>query len=147
MKKRMLAAFACSSKRNIALTIIVVLVMITAVFDLTPASAGLRLDWSNLAGTPAFVHQQDRDEVRIELTPNGFAPVEVQHAPGRFAIAVENNALSGEYRLKLKAEDGTVLNEFQVQKGSSAWTVTLQTGRYTLTEASHPQWICSIVIQ
>ena len=125
MKKRVLSAFACSAKRNLTLTIVVVLVMITS----------------------AFVHQQGRDEVRIELTTTGFAPSEVQHAPGKFAIAVENNALSGEYRLMLKAEDGTVLNEFQVQKGSSAWTVTLQTGRYTLTEASHPQWMCSIAIQ
>jgi hypothetical protein len=49
--------------------------------------------------------------------------------------------------LRLKAEDGTVLNEVQVQKGSSAWTVNLQTGRYTLTEVNHPQWACTIVVQ
>ena len=44
----------------------------------------------------------------------------MQHAPGRFAIAVENSTLSGEYTLRLKAEDGTILNEFHVLKGSSA---------------------------
>jgi hypothetical protein len=145
--KRIVSAFGWSSNRNIALTIIVALVMITAVVELTSATAGVQFDWNNPDRTPGFVHQQGRDEVRIELTTNGFAPSEVQHAPGTFAIAIENNALSGEYRLKLKADDGTVLNEFHVQKGSSAWTVSLQTGRYTLTEASHPQWICSLVIQ
>ncbi len=129
MKKWMLAAFACSSQRKISLTTVVAFVLIVAVVGITTSA------------------QQGRDEVRIELTSNGFAPSEVQRAPGTFAIAVENNALSGEYRLKLKAEDGTVLNEFQVQKGSSAWTVSLQTGRYTLTEANHPQWICSITLQ
>jgi len=91
--------------------------------------------------------QQGRDELRIELTGNGFTPNQVQHGPGRFAIAVENSTLSGEYTLRLKAEDGTILNEFQVQKGSSAWTVNLQTGTYTLTEADHPQWTCRIAVQ
>ena len=91
--------------------------------------------------------QGGRDEIRIVLSSNGFAPSEVQHAPGSFAIAVENNILSGEYTLRLKAEDGTVLSEIQVQKGSSAWTVNLQTGRYTLTEVNHAQWSCSIVVQ
>jgi len=91
--------------------------------------------------------QQGRDEVRVELNGNGFTPSEVQHAPGSFAILVDNKTLSGEYTLNLKAEDGTVLSELQVQKGSSAWTVTLQTGRYTLTEINHPQWVCAIVVQ
>lgn len=95
----------------------------------------------------ASAQQGGRDELRIELTSSGFTPNEVQHAPGRFAIAVENNTLSGEYTLRLKAQDGTVLNEFQVQKGSSAWTVNLQTGTYTLMEISHPQWTCRITIQ
>lgn len=95
-----------------------------------------------------FAGQQGgRDELRIELRSSGFTPNEVQHAPGTFAIAVENSALSGEYTLLLKAEDGTVLKEFKVQKGSSAWTVTLQSGRYTLTETDHPQWTCRIVVQ
>jgi hypothetical protein len=91
--------------------------------------------------------QGGRDELRIQLSSNGFSPTELQHAPGTFAIAVENNALSGEYTLRLKAEDGTVLSELQVQQGSSAWTVNLQTGRYTLTEVDHPQWTCRIVVQ
>jgi hypothetical protein len=90
---------------------------------------------------------QGRDEIRIQLSSNGFSPSEVQHAPGSFAIAVENTTLSTEYKLRLKAEDGTVLNEVQVQKGSSAWTVTLQTGRYTLTEVNHSEWVCNIVVQ
>ena len=91
--------------------------------------------------------QQGRDEIRIEINGNGFTPGEVQHAPGSFAILVENTTLSSEYTLRLKAEDGTVLNEVQIQKGSSAWSVSLQTGRYTLTEINHSQWTCVIVVQ
>ena len=47
----------------------------------------------------------------------------------------------------LKAEDGTVLKEVHVQKGSSAWSVTLQAGQYTLTETQNPQWICRLNVQ
>jgi hypothetical protein len=105
--------------------------------------------WANTKriGVAAASTQQGRDEIRIELSSNGFSPSEVQHAPGSFAISVENTTLSSEYKLRLKAADGTVLSEVQVQKGSSAWTVTLQTGRYTLTEVNHSQWICNIVVQ
>jgi len=105
--------------------------------------------WANpeRMGVGAAGSQQGRDEIRIELSNNGFSPSEVQHAPGSFAISVENTTLSTEYKLRLTAEDGTVLSEVQVQKGSSAWTVTLQTGRYTLTEVNHSQWICNIVVQ
>jgi hypothetical protein len=97
---------------------------------------------------PAIRTQQGgRDEVRIELTNNGFVPAEVTHLAGTFAIAVENTSTGNEYTLRLKAEDGTVLKEIQVQKGSTAWTVSLQPGLYTLTEANHQQWICRIHIQ
>jgi hypothetical protein len=91
--------------------------------------------------------QGGRDEVRIELTNNGFVPAEVTHLAGTFAIAVENTSTGNEYTLRLKAEDGTVLKEIQVQKGSTAWTVSLQPGLYTLTEANHQQWICRIQVQ
>jgi hypothetical protein len=100
-----------------------------------------------LSAPRATAQQGTRDEVRIELAASGFTPNELQHAPGRFALAVDNKTLSGEYTLRLKAEDGTILSELQVQKGSSAWTVNLQTGTYTLTEADHPQWTCHIMIQ
>jgi hypothetical protein len=114
--------------------------------------AGLILfsGWANAKRIDAFRsngQQGGRDEIRIELSNNGFTPSEVQHAPGSFAIAVENNTLSTEYKLVLKAEDGTVLSEVQIQKGSSAWTVNLQTGKYTLTEINHQQWVCHVVVQ
>ena len=88
-----------------------------------------------------------QEELQLQLSSNGFTPGEVQRAAGTFAIAVENSAISGEYRLQLKAQDGTVIKEVEVQQGSAAWTVTLPAGEYTLTEASHPQWLCRITVQ
>lgn len=91
--------------------------------------------------------QDPRSELTVELNNNGFSPSELQHRPGTFGIAVHNKTISGDYTLRLVAEDGTVLHEINVQKGSTAWTVNLQTGTYTLTETNHPQWTCSIVVQ
>jgi hypothetical protein len=99
------------------------------------------------AAAVSEVQPGPQDEIRIKLTSNGFVPGAVEHSAGTFAFAVENETLSGEYTLRLKAEDGTVLREVNVQKGSSAWSVTLQAGQYTLTEAQNPQWLCRITVQ
>lgn len=88
-----------------------------------------------------------QDELQIQLSSDGFSPSAVQHAAGTFAIVVENANVEGDYTLRLKAADGTVVKEVQVQKGSAAWTVTLTAGEYTLTEAGHPQWECRITVQ
>lgn len=86
-------------------------------------------------------------ELRLELGSNGFTPSSVQRAAGTFDITIENSAISGEYTLRLKAEDGTIVKEVSVQKGSVGWTVTLQAGVYTLMEVSNPQWQCQITVQ
>ncbi len=101
------------------------------------------------AGTSAVqaAPQAFQDELQIQLGSHGFTPADVQRAAGTFAIAVENSVISGEYTLQLTAQDGTVIKEVQVQKGSAAWTVTLAAGEYTLTETSHPQWLCRITVQ
>jgi hypothetical protein len=90
---------------------------------------------------------QGKDELRIELTGSGFVPAAVEHGSGTFAIAIENSTLSGEYTLRLKAEDGTLLKEISVQKGSSAWSVSLAAGHYTITESNNPNWVCSLTVQ
>lgn len=87
------------------------------------------------------------DELYVELSTAGFAPAEVTHAAGAFAIAVDNRNVVDEYVLQLKAEGGTLLNEIRVQKGSASWAVELAAGRYTLMVANHPDWVCLIVIQ
>ena len=129
------------AQRKFALTILVVSILVVAGVAISTQLS------SNAQAAYGSAAPQGRDEVRVELNGNGFTPGEVQHAPGSFAILVDNKTISGEYTLNLKADDGTVVSELQVQKGSSAWTVSLQTGRYTLTEINHSQWVCNIVVQ
>ena len=117
------------------------LAVLLAIAELSMRNLNL-VDAAVSSGSPVF-----HDEMRIEMGSGGFTPAQVQHAPGTFAIAVENSAIAGEYTLRLKAEDGTVLKEVQVQKGSTAWTITLAAGQYTLTETSHPEWLCHLTVQ
>jgi hypothetical protein len=88
-----------------------------------------------------------QNELHLELNSNGFNPSTAQRSAGTFDITVENSVMSGEYTLRLKNGDGTVLKELSIQKGSAAWTVTLEVGQYTLTEANNPQWVCQITVQ
>lgn len=126
------------------LAIVAVFVVITSarIKESPKPEAGNLTPPAGSMGQPGF-----QDEVHIKLTASGFVPGEAQHAAGTFAIAVENATLSGEYTLQLKAEDGTVLKEVTVQKGSSAWSVTLQAGQYTLTETQNSQWLCRLTVQ
>ena len=138
-------------KKEEALGSVSSVLAIVAVFVVI-ASARIRespnLEARNLTRSAASLVQPGfQDEVHIKLTGSGFVPGEVQHAAGTFAIAVENAILPGEYTLQLKAEDGTILKEVHVQKGSSAWSVTLQAGQYTLTETQNPQWLCRLNVQ
>ena len=102
---------------------------------------------TSAVGAMEYESNDIQDELQIQLSVDGFTPGEVQHVAGTFAIAVHNSNVPGEYTLRLKAGDDTVVKEVQVQEGSAAWTVTLSAGEYTLTEASHPQWQCRITVQ
>jgi len=103
-------------------------------------------DRAFIVPTERVVVPLGHDELNLELNSNGFVPDQVEHQPGTFAIAVENKSLEGEYTLRLKAESGTLLQEIKVQKGSVAWTVSLQAGKYTLSEASNSQWLCHLTV-
>lgn len=120
------------------------LLLATVVFAVIGLSAHVV---TSAPGAMVSVSNDVQDELQIHLSVDGFTPGEVQHAAGTFAIAVHNSNVQGEYTLRLKAGDGTIVKEVQVQEGSAAWTVTLSAGEYTLTEASHPQWQCHITVQ
>lgn len=124
--------------------------MLTAALVLTAiavSTSGIS-SLGSLSNSPVYAAAEGfQDELQLELGSNGFTPAEAQRAAGTFAIAVENTVFSGEYTLQLKAPDGTVIEEVQVQKGSAAWTMTLAAGEYTLLETTHPQWSCRITVQ
>ena len=87
---------------------------------------------------------------RIRVTSNGFEPAEIRRPKGPFFLLFNHNNHLPEVKLRLKREDGGKLREVGLKrngrKGRHAEFLDLPHGRYILTEASHPEWICRITI-
>lgn len=135
-----------SPKYRFGLSLTALLLMALAHVTISQMRVAAASDRAFVSPTERVVVPLGHDELNLELNSNGFVPDQVEHQPGTFAIAVENKSLEGEYTLRLKAESGTLLQEVKVQKGSVAWTVSLQAGKYTLSEASNSQWLCRLTV-
>lgn len=94
----------------------------------------------------SLVHEPD--EVVLTLKPEGFVPAEVTRGPGQFELSVDNRSGAEELTLHLKGSDGTLLREMRVAAGGGDWSEVfdLTQGSYTLSEASHSNWVCQIII-
>ncbi len=91
---------------------------------------------------------QEPDEVVLTLKPEGFIPAEVTRDPGRFQLSVDNRSGVEELTLHLKRSDGTQLREMRIAPGSD-WSelLDLAPGNYTLSEASHSNWVCVFIVR
>jgi hypothetical protein len=93
--------------------------------------------------------QTQTETLRVTITTTGFDPDELTHAPGQVTLAIDNRSGLEEVRLRLDREGGERLADVLVERGQLDWhdTVTLSAGRYLLTEANHPQWMCQITVE
>lgn len=84
----------------------------------------------------------------ITILPDGFEPSEITRSHGPVILLVENHSGSGEVSLRLDREAGNRLREVPVTKERLGWSdlVDLNPGKYVLSEANHPDWVCHITI-
>ena len=101
----------------------------------------------------ATAMQTKLPSVRVEaelvtITERGFEPAKIRRPPGIFQLVVDNRSVLPEVALRLDRESGGRLHEVRVPREQLDWEqmLTLTPGSYALTEASHPQWVCHIVI-
>lgn len=103
------------------------------------------------SGHPAAVPpaQAPSDWVQTTLKPSGFTPSQVSHAAGRVSLLVKNQSGLGEVTLRLSRAGGEKVTEVKLTEKVRAWSGSfeLAAGTYTLSEAAHPEWSCSIVIE
>lgn len=85
----------------------------------------------------------------IAIGPNGFEPAEITRPVGRFILVISIPGGSQDLTLRISNELGSRLNEVRIQQNQMRWadSLLLLPGRYTVTEANHPNWVCNIVIQ
>jgi hypothetical protein len=83
----------------------------------------------------------------VTLRPTGFEPAEITRPAGEFILMVEN-ATGHPVSLSFSRETGERLHEVRATREQPDWNELedLQPGRYLLTEADHPEWVCRVTI-
>jgi hypothetical protein len=92
--------------------------------------------------------KQRIDPVIITLRPTGFEPKEITRSRGLFLLVVNNRSNNPDVLLRLDRETGQREHEERVKGGKLDWRkpFDLHPGRYLLSEAYHPEWVCRITI-
>lgn len=98
--------------------------------------------------SPASSAEERIEVERLMISPAGFEPAEIRRPQGAFILAVNNQSGINEVTLRLEREAGNRLNEVKMPKGKrySNNTLDLKPGRYSLTEANHPDWAAQIIV-
>jgi hypothetical protein len=88
---------------------------------------------------------------RIESAPpakQDRAAVQGQSKPERIEMEHNRSGLQDDLTFRLDRVGGNRLHEARLPKGRLGWRqlVDLPPGRYAVTEADHPDWVCSVTI-
>jgi hypothetical protein len=95
-----------------------------------------------------FRRDHDMTVEMISVGPEGFAPATLTRPSGRFLLAINNRSGLKELTFQLLREDGMLIQEARLNPKQPNWRslVNLPPGRYRLTETSHADWLCTIVM-
>jgi hypothetical protein len=118
----------------------------------TAALIVLSISWLTASVSPA---QNDKDKRRVEveiltLHAHTVEPKAIQRPEGPFFLTVINQSGFQEpsFELHNAANRGAKVLEKHLKKGMPRFTelLDLPAGEYILTEVTHPQWTCRIVL-
>ena len=106
---------------------------------------------SKVEVTAQTVNDKAKERVEgeiIAISPHGFEPAEITRPHKHFVLVIDNRSGLPEVNLRIDRERGNRLREARVPRENRHWSddLDLEPGRYVLSEATHPQWICHITI-
>lgn len=104
---------------------------------------------SVVANAPQDQVSNDVNETEVlTIRPTGFEPAAITRPPGEFLLVINNRSGLEEVNWSLDRETGGKVRELKISGGKlrSGNFQDLPPGRYVLTEANHPEWICRITI-
>jgi hypothetical protein len=99
--------------------------------------------------TPIAAAPSQRIEVEVVvLTPDGFQPATITRARGQFILVAHHRSGLSQADLRLDRDTGAHVDQASVPRERAQWSnmYDLPPGRYLLTEATHPGWVCAITI-
>src|SRR6266404_4524508 len=107
--------------------------------------AGLRI--TNIAGQQTPLPRVEVEEISIRRY--GFEPREISRSTGRFILVIANPGGKQDLDFSIHREAGEKLQSMQLPRNQRDWndSLVLAPGRYVLSEASHPNWLCRINIR
>jgi hypothetical protein len=84
----------------------------------------------------------------ITLTPQGFQPNQIERAPGRFLLGIDNRIKPEEFSFEILRENGHKAHKLKLEKGQIRLRklLNLPEGRYVLRAVDHPEWTCTILL-
>ena len=91
--------------------------------------------------------QRTAETELVTLRPTGFEPAEITRPAGEFILMVENTT-GQPVNLRFSRGTGERLHDVRATREQPDWNELedLQPGRYLLTEAGHPQWVCRVTV-
>jgi hypothetical protein len=100
------------------------------------------------SSSTTLVRSQALEGALVTLHPQGFEPSSITRPQGRFVLAINNRSGLREISVSLDRESGPRLRTIPMARAKRLWGegIELPPGRYVLTEASHPKWICNITV-
>ena len=140
------------------------LLSVLTVFSISAAALGLasaRLSSGrNTIATPTLAQQGNKDRgqtvsaatrlktLAVTLTSHGFEPENVEQQKGKFFLAVIDRTRIEGLALHLDKEVGGRVKDISIDSRvrRGAGVVDLTPGRYVLSEANHPDWLCHITV-
>jgi hypothetical protein len=129
-----------------AITLIVLTVLAVSARSWLPAAATNEPLVS--AAAPASPTTAPLEAELIVLRPSGFEPVEITRPAGEFLLTFHNRSGLEEVNLLINLESGATLREERIPLERPNWrrVVAIPPGRYVITEANHPDWVCRVTI-
>jgi hypothetical protein len=84
----------------------------------------------------------------VTIRPTGFDPPEITRQDGHFTLIVEDRSQLDAVTLYMDVSGGPQLAQADMPHEVLNWTqeFNLANGTYTLREANHPDWVCTIAI-
>ena len=136
--------------------VLIVLITVTVTGHIWRPHSGrlnARLENSASLALPSSTNETQDDSETIEaeivtIRPTGFEPAAITRPQGEFLLVINNRSGLEEVTWRLGRETGRNLREVRIHDGKlrSGNFEDLPPGRYVLTEADHPDWICRITI-
>ncbi len=135
--------------------VLIILITVTVTRHVWRPHSGLNARIENSSSLalplPASETQDNSETIEAEvitIRATGFEPMTITRDKGKFLLVVHNRSGLREVVLRLDREAGGRLHNVRVPREKLNWKtlVDLNPGRYVLTEANHPDWVCQINI-